>query len=59
MLELEDIRREHEDIYKELQGCYGLEKCLGQFNLLDANVGKSNENISILFLNRLITLIFQ
>ncbi len=38
-MEIEGLRKDHEDIYKELQGCYGLEDCLQGAGLLNANVG--------------------
>jgi hypothetical protein len=33
LLELDDIKRDHEDIFRELQECYGLEKCLKGLDL--------------------------
>lgn len=39
LAELDLLRLEHEEIYKEIQSCYGLEKCLKSTNLLDANIG--------------------
>ena len=40
LLELDEIRKEQEDVYKELQHCYGLEKCLKEFDLLFAPTSK-------------------
>lgn len=40
LLELDEIRKEQEDIYREMQACYGLEKCLKQFDMLYAPVSK-------------------
>ena len=33
LLELDDLKREHDAIYSELLGCYGLEKCLKGFDI--------------------------
>ena len=40
LLDIEDLKREHEGLYKQLQSCYGLERCLSSFNLLESEVGK-------------------
>jgi len=37
--EVEELKAEHDEIYNEITGCYGLEKCLGEFDLLDINPG--------------------
>ena len=42
-MDVEDLKRQHEEIYRELQGCFGLERCLTNFNLVEANVGESIE----------------
>ena len=42
MMELDDLKREHEEIYRELQSCYGLEKCLKG---LDIDLATSNWNL--------------
>ena len=33
LLELDDLKREHDAIYSELLSCYGLEKCLKGFDI--------------------------
>ena len=33
LIELDDLKREHDAIYSELLGCYGLEKCLQGFDI--------------------------
>ena len=33
LLELDDLKREHDAIYSELLSCYGLEKCLRGFDI--------------------------
>ena len=40
VLEVDKLRLEHEALYKELQSCYGLEKCLKGSNLLYTDVGR-------------------
>eukprot|EP00092_Neocalanus_flemingeri_P026400 GFUD01028617.1.p1 GENE.GFUD01028617.1~~GFUD01028617.1.p1 ORF type:complete len:258 (+),score=73.09 GFUD01028617.1:75-848(+) len=37
--EVEELKAEHDEIYNEITGCFGLEKCLGEFDLLDINPG--------------------
>merc|ERR1712123_459423 len=37
--EVEELKAEHDEIYNEITGCYGLEKCLAEFDLLDINPG--------------------
>jgi len=37
--EVEEIKKEHDSIYNQLTGCYGLEKCLGEFGLLNIESG--------------------
>ena len=44
LLELDQIREEHDDILKELQGCYGIERCLKEFNLLGYDTRKTSNN---------------
>lgn len=41
--ELDLLRKEHEDIYREIQSCYGLEKCMKEFNILDAQTSKKRK----------------
>merc|ERR1719486_175041 len=33
LLEIDDLKREHDAIYSELLSCYGLEKCLRGFDI--------------------------
>merc|ERR1712055_66999 len=37
--EVEDLKAEHDEVYNEITGCYGLEKCLAEFDLLDITPG--------------------
>merc|ERR1712083_660700 len=37
--EVEDLKAEHDEVYNEITGCYGLEKCLAEFDLLDIKPG--------------------
>merc|ERR1711976_603986 len=37
--EVEELKAEHDEIYNEIAGCYGLEKCLGEFDLVDIQPG--------------------
>merc|ERR1712215_518862 len=37
--EVEELKAEHDEIYNEITGCYGLEKCLSEFDLLDISPG--------------------
>merc|ERR1712002_556029 len=37
--EVEGLKAEHDEIYNEITGCYGLEKCLAEFDLLDISPG--------------------
>ncbi len=39
LLEVESLRKEHEAIYRELQGCFGLEECLAPSGMLGRNIG--------------------
>ncbi|TRY77266.1 hypothetical protein TCAL_13662 [Tigriopus californicus] len=38
LIEADDLKREHDLLYKELQSCYGLEDCLSGFDLLNKNI---------------------
>lgn len=38
LIEADDLKREHDRLYKELQSCYGLEDCLRGFDLLNKNI---------------------
>merc|ERR1711874_158376 len=37
--EVEEVKAEHDELYNEITGCYGLEKCLAEFDLLDITPG--------------------
>merc|ERR1711892_164302 len=37
--EVEELKAEHDEIYNEITGCYGLEKCLAEFDLLNISPG--------------------
>merc|ERR1712212_435262 len=37
--EVEHIKQEHDEIYNTITGCYGLEKCLDEFDLLNIQPG--------------------
>jgi len=37
--EVEELKREHDEIYNQITGCFGLEKCLGEFDLLNMEPG--------------------
>merc|ERR1711936_1543482 len=37
--EVEELKAEHDEVYNEITGCYGLEKCLAEFDLLDIKPG--------------------
>lgn len=37
--EVENLKREHDEIYNQITGCFGLEKCLAEFDLLNIEPG--------------------
>lgn len=45
--EVAEIKKEHDDIYKELTGCYGLEKCLSVFGLLESGPGSKLHSLGL------------
>merc|ERR1712200_277845 len=45
--EVEEIKKEHDVIYNELTGCYGLEKCLGEFGLLSLEPGSKLHQLGL------------
>merc|ERR1740129_1873954 len=45
--EVEDLKAEHDEIYKELAGCYGLEKCLSEFGLLETGPGSKLHSLGL------------
>jgi hypothetical protein len=40
LLEIDQLRAEHEDLYRELQSCFGLERCLRGSGVVDMDVGE-------------------
>merc|ERR1711887_125800 len=45
--EVEDLKAEHDEVYNEITGCYGLEKCLAEFDLLDIKPGSKLWNLGL------------
>merc|ERR1712227_1130810 len=45
--EVEELKAEHDEIYNEIAGCYGLEKCLGEFDLVDIQPGTKLWNLGL------------
>merc|ERR1712025_733852 len=45
--EVEELKAEHDEIYNEITGCYGLEKCLAEFDLLDIKPGSKLWNLGL------------
>merc|ERR1712203_812730 len=45
--ELEELKAEHDEVYNEITGCYGLEKCLAEFDLLDIKPGSKLWNLGL------------
>merc|ERR1711942_62079 len=43
----EEVKAEHDEIYNEITGCYGLEKCLAEFDLLDIKPGSKLWNLGL------------
>ena len=35
LLEIDELRKMHDEFYRELYDCFGLEKCLRHSNLMD------------------------
>merc|ERR1711983_479408 len=45
--EVEELKAEHDEIYNEIAGCYGLEKCLVEFDLVDIQPGTKLWNLGL------------
>merc|ERR1711983_155940 len=45
--EVEELKAEHDEIYNEIAGCYGLEKCLSEFDLTDIQPGTRLWNLGL------------
>merc|ERR1712029_162306 len=45
--EVEELKAEHDEIYNEIAGCYGLEKCLTEFDLVDIKPGTKLWNLGL------------
>jgi len=45
--EVEELKAEHDEIYNELTGCYGLEKCLSEFGLLETGPGSKLHSLGL------------
>merc|ERR1711894_178160 len=45
--EVEELKAEQDEIYNEIAGCYGLEKCLGEFDLVDIQPGSKLWNLGL------------
>merc|ERR1711872_470158 len=45
--EVEELKAEHDEIYNEIAGCYGLEKCLSEFDLVDIQPGTKLWNLGL------------
>merc|ERR1712209_66105 len=45
--EVEELKAEHDEIYNEIAGCYGLEKCLSEFDLTDIKPGTKLWNLGL------------
>merc|ERR1712029_1094037 len=43
----EELKAEHDEIYNEISGCYGLEKCLTEFDLVDIKPGTKLWNLGL------------
>merc|ERR1712227_678123 len=43
----EELKAEHDEIYNEIAGCYGLEKCLSEFDLTDIQPGTKLWNLGL------------
>eukprot|EP00095_Tigriopus_kingsejongensis_P009087 maker-scaffold295_size218279-snap-gene-0.25 protein:Tk09087 transcript:maker-scaffold295_size218279-snap-gene-0.25-mRNA-1 annotation:"unnamed protein product" len=42
LIEADDLKREHDLLYKDIQSCYGLEECLQGFGLLNTQMVDTN-----------------
>merc|ERR1712183_88307 len=45
--EVEDLKAEHDEIYNEIAGCYGLEGCLSEFDLVNIQPGSKLWNLGL------------
>merc|ERR1711944_10430 len=45
--EVEELKAEHDEIYNEIAGCYGLESCLGEFDLVNIQPGSKLWNLGL------------
>merc|ERR1712045_1030225 len=45
--EVEELKAEHDEIYNEIAGCYGLEKCLSSFDLVDFQPGSKLHGLGL------------
>merc|ERR1712244_136545 len=45
--EVEALKAEHDEIYNEITACYGLEKCLAEFDLLNIDPGSKLWNLGL------------
>merc|ERR1711936_756351 len=45
--EVEELKAEHDEIYNEIAGCYGLEGCLSEFDLVDIRPGSKLWNLGL------------
>jgi len=45
--EVEALKAEHDEIYNEITACYGLEKCLAEFDLLNIEPGSKLWNLGL------------
>merc|ERR1712055_573620 len=45
--EVEELKAEHDEIYNEIAGCYGLESCLQEFDLVDIQPGSKLWNLGL------------
>merc|ERR1719445_2648053 len=45
--EVEELREEHNELYNEITRCFGNEKCLAEFELLDMNPGSKLHGLGL------------
>merc|ERR1719411_1829087 len=45
--EVEELKAEHDEIYNEIAGCYGLEKCLTEFDLVEIQPGSKLHELGL------------
>merc|ERR1719310_396215 len=45
--EVEELKAEHDEIYNEITGCYGLEGCLSEFDLVDIEPGSKLHGLGL------------